>query len=574
MGCGPSLDATPTKGTDRHRRNHRRAMAAHGDHRRRTRSDTRDATEEESLEMAEEYMNDDRSAEIIHKGVPFEAIIKKFPQLPTLKPMNAIKEENTIFTFKPLKYDRYKPDAEPMPIDDVESYKDLWDEYHVRMPCSNNYISNDRKPIWSKICEHLLFLKAKCDSRKVNFKHLKTAIEDCNERSFDLECLQQLIDSIYSNEEYQNFMYVTLSKMCDLLLNIKSVCTQPLPLLRTEENRSVTMSQQQAAALLACAFFCLFPTRSDRTLRKEYEDYQNPNFETLYQRGPPSKIEKLKCILHYFNRVTDHMPTGVITFQRVVLPKSDYPQWPELKTDLCDLHLTTGQKIEDIPSVLQIDFANKYIGGGVLGSGCVQEEIRFSICPEMLVSLLICEKMERNECIFLIGCERYSSYKGYAHSFKFAGNYTDKTPRDSWGRLWCHVVAMDAIYFQNPSTQYHMKSIERELLKAYTSFRPLGQDAGSRFGIATGNWGCGAFNGDRQLKAIIQLMAASEARRPLVYAAFGDRKLVTSFSALYEHLKMERATVGDLYYYLMRYCRDQPEQSLFDYILMSPASGF
>ncbi|CAF5199014.1 unnamed protein product, partial [Rotaria magnacalcarata] len=179
----------------------------------------------------------------------------------------------------------------------------------------------------------------------------------------------------------------------------------PLPLLRIEENRSVTMSQQQAAALLACAFFCLFPTRSDRTLRKEYEDYQNPNFET----GPPSKIEKLKCILHYFNRVTDHMPTGVITFQRVVLPKSDYPQWPELKTDLCDLHLTTGQKIEDIPSVLQIDFANKYIGGGVLGSGCVQEEIRFSICPEMLVSLLICEKMERNECIFLIGCERYSS---------------------------------------------------------------------------------------------------------------------------------------------------------------------
>jgi poly(ADP-ribose) glycohydrolase len=64
-----------------------------------------------------------------------------------------------------------------------------------------------------------------------------------------------------------------------------------------------------------------------------------------------------------------------------------------------------------------------------LGNGCVQEEIRFSICPEMLVSLIVCEMMETNECIFLIGCERYSQYKGYAQSFKFAGTYADETPK-------------------------------------------------------------------------------------------------------------------------------------------------
>lgn len=64
-----------------------------------------------------------------------------------------------------------------------------------------------------------------------------------------------------------------------------------------------------------------------------------------------------------------------------------------------------------------------------MGSGCVQEEIRFSICPEMLVSLLVCEVMEANECIFLIGCERFSTYEGYANSFKFAGDYKDNTER-------------------------------------------------------------------------------------------------------------------------------------------------
>ncbi len=65
----------------------------------------------------------------------------------------------------------------------------------------------------------------------------------------------------------------------------------------------------------------------------------------------------------------------------------------------------------------------------MLGNGCVQEEIRFSICPEMLVSLLICEVMEPNECVFLTGCEQYSSYDGYADSFKFAGNYEDNSPK-------------------------------------------------------------------------------------------------------------------------------------------------
>ncbi len=59
---------------------------------------------------------------------------------------------------------------------------------------------------------------------------------------------------------------------------------------------------------------------------------------------------------------------------------------------------------------------------------------------------------------------------------------------------------MDAIFFRDKSTQYNLKNVNRELLKAYTSFRPLENGPDYEFGIATGNWGCGAFNGDRQLK--------------------------------------------------------------------------
>ena len=35
-------------------------------------------------------------------------------------------------------------------------------------------------------------------------------------------------------------------------------------------------------------------------------------------------------------------------------------------------------------------------------------------------------------------------------------------------------------------------------------------DNAERIGVATGNWGCGAFGGDPELKAIIQWLAASQ----------------------------------------------------------------
>ena len=64
-----------------------------------------------------------------------------------------------------------------------------------------------------------------------------------------------------------------------MIENLTCISLQPPALLRIRSNRSVTMSQRQAASLLACAFFCLFPYRSDQDKTKEYENYQNPNFD-------------------------------------------------------------------------------------------------------------------------------------------------------------------------------------------------------------------------------------------------------------------------------------------------------
>jgi hypothetical protein len=37
-----------------------------------------------------------------------------------------------------------------------------------------------------------------------------------------------------------------------------------------------------------------------------------------------------------------------------------------------------------------VDFANKRIGGGILGHGSVQEEIMFCMFPELMVTMCTC----------------------------------------------------------------------------------------------------------------------------------------------------------------------------------------
>ena len=64
-----------------------------------------------------------------------------------------------------------------------------------------------------------------------------------------------------------------------------------------------------------------------------------------------------------------------------------------------------------------------------MDEGIVQEEIRFTICTEMLVSVLLCEVMLTNECVFLIGCEQFTSYTGYADTFQAKADFNDSTPK-------------------------------------------------------------------------------------------------------------------------------------------------
>jgi len=64
-----------------------------------------------------------------------------------------------------------------------------------------------------------------------------------------------------------------------------------------------------------------------------------------------------------------------------------------------------------------------------------QEEIRFLICPEMIISCLICEKMQPDEAILIVGAERYSNYDGYDRTFRWLHRprfMAQDLPRFNW----------------------------------------------------------------------------------------------------------------------------------------------
>ncbi|GBP58887.1 Poly(ADP-ribose) glycohydrolase [Eumeta japonica] len=238
------------------------------------------------------------------------------------------------------------------------------------------------------------------------------------------------------------------------------------------------------------------------------------------------------------------VPVGVMTFMRVTVPPKDCPKWASSNKLIggTPLHVNSKGTIEDDGmGLLQVDFANKYLGGGVLSYGCVQEEIRFVICPELLVSMLFTEVLKPTEALLMIGCERYSSYSGYGDTFQWAGDYKDTTPYDLSGRRRCAVLAIDALPFRRLEDQYRPETIAWVGVSACTS---KFEARLSYPGVATGNWGCGAFGGSPHLKSLLQIMACTEARRPIAYYTFDDIKLRNDIINIYKLLSKHNVTVG------------------------------
>lgn len=376
-------------------------------------------------------------------------------------------------------------------------------------------------------------------------------------KSWNFRGLHTFFENELDEPETDLFFTSILPKIIHLALQLPTLIPSAIPLLKSGQNISLSMTQQQISCLMANAFLCTFPRRNTQKMNSEYKHFPDINFNRLFQSTQSSVMEKLKCVCHYFRRVTmESPPVGVVTFRRRSLPPKCIPKFSESKAEIAASKLvvrSSGTIETDGRGLLQVDFANKMIGGGVLGQGCVQEEIRFMICPELLITRLFTECLRPEEALFIIGAEQYSLYTGYASSFEWAGNYNDPTPYDGNMRRQCQIVAIDALPFKDPRHQYRTELMQRELTKAHVGYSRLQQQQRVAPGVASGNWGCGAFMGDAHLKSLLQLMVCAVANRALVYFTFGDRQLVAELEEIYELLVRKRVKVDGLWRILVKF---------------------
>ncbi|KAG0374442.1 hypothetical protein BGX24_010407 [Mortierella sp. AD032] len=310
--------------------------------------------------------------------------------------------------------------------------------------------------------------------------------------------------------------------------------------------------------------------------KPSFPRYPSINFSSLFYSDDihnpctSTNAAKLRCIIHYFDRILQRMPSGVVTFHRQVLNETVTLESGEMFNQApfsySNVKIELDAPLEDDAPLgaLQLDFANKVIGGGVLGRGAVQEEIRFAICPELIVSRLFTQMLQNNEAVLIKGAERFSNYNGYAQTFEWHSDHIDTTPRDKLGRRKTEICAMDALPFKSEPQrldQFCESTVLRELNKAIAGFRrsPItSSDWGLCRGevpsprgdlIATGNWGCGAFGGHLQLKFLIQLIAASvcagysrieeddDLGRDLIYFTYGLDSLADEIRTFMAYLQ-------------------------------------
>ena len=387
------------------------------------------------------------------------------------------------------------------------------------------------------------------------------------------------------------------------------------------KNGIVQLSKDHAECLLACSVIDMLPSKHHYENMTLPNPCISKLFSLSDEYDP--SLEKIKCVFQFFETMAlrrinqeNVAPNENLFFVRRCLPNNLETVFAELNVlgkikieqsqmDLCDgisvanvfkdcqlwfeprlnfcqisMHLTKTElafyfssclacpleihqdgTIEDDPyPSVQVDFANRMIGGGVLGYGAVQEEIRFAISPELILSLAFAEAMLDRESLLLIGTERFSNYRGYAKSFKFAGPALRQTDAEI---KYSQIIAIDALPFPGLgdalAEQCMPEIILRELNKALVGFLPASfgvnlQEKTTRSffekiphaAIATGNWGAGAFGGNAELKMVIQWIACSLCNRPLMrYYTFKNKKVSLNALHFLEQLHCEKLNRSD-----------------------------
>jgi len=344
-----------------------------------------------------------------------------------------------------------------------------------------------------------------------------------------------------------------LAKGAPLLLELALAMPQlfegvALPIHKTNANwpvdgvpavhtRSIALTRRQCACLLAHSVLGSLK----RPEGVQPNDFRFTACELFI--GTACSPNSAITLLNYFSVLgRDGFADGVVTFGRQGyanprLGGGGAPwAWEASEAPLCAVHIRDGN-LEESAADVHAEFANAFVGGGVVTGDFAMEEILFLVKPELMVAMALQNRMADTEVICVSGAVQYSRVQGFGADFEFAGDYTC-VAASSGVREGPppKVVAIDAVRGGGPAMTE--AALRRDLDKARIAFD------GARE-LATGHWGCGAFGNNHDLMFLKQWLAASDAGvRALHYFDFQRGRQshsVVPLARKLRHLSVARA---------------------------------
>ena len=235
------------------------------------------------------------------------------------------------------------------------------------------------------------------------------------------------------------------------------------------------------------------------------------------------------------DREDDKEEEELIQFIRRGYAKGALPwTWENNPKPLCKVHLVRGNINDCTEADLHAEFANAFVGGGVMTGDAAQEETLFLVKPELMVAMAVQNRMFDQESILVRNAIQYSVTEGFKQDFSFAGPCLLRPPAGP-----ATICAMDAVRGGGPAME--MVSMLRDMNKARVAFE--GAKA-----VATGHWGCGAYGNHHDLMFLKQWLAASEAGVSVLYYHDFSHKQSHFIFPLVRRLK--HFNVGELWRYL------------------------
>jgi len=356
------------------------------------------------------------------------------------------------------------------------------------------------------------------------------------------------LEELYKNSpnKLQAFLIKILPFIASCALKIETFYPNGrIPVLSKKQKLGIKISREQISSLIACSFLLLVPDRQPNITMIDYSMLQFHE-NSLY--GNMSAY-KLASYIEYFIQLLKNPRIGDVFILRNNIEKGPiHVQYSQSKKPLTKVIIKDTGSIADEHNALIIDFANKFVGGGCMESGCVQEELMFLEQPELLVSRFFNEVMSSQDAILIKGTEIFVNIQGYGQDFTFSGYRKDPLTMTNIPKIINRdIIAVDALDLRGSPkyTQYLPESILREIAKLHSGISiPLIFNKECKKPLSTGRWGCGAFLGNSQLKFLTQWLVAAENGIDMIFYRRDDKYLKNAENIV---KFCEKFTVSELY---------------------------